>query len=160
MKNSYLYWQKEGIKCDIKYEMEYVDDKKVWDSICMGDCGMNGKPEAWELYKKKEYDNMGEAMCAFVYYYLNDKIYDCKLWQRVYVDNEMIREDYVEPDSTFFYSLTQLVNRILSDKYYKNNSVIKQIESELKNYKDFIKRVHQEDLFNQYMYEIVSKHNK
>jgi hypothetical protein len=72
----------------------------------------------------------------------------------------MIREDYVEPDSTFFYSLTLLVNRILSDKYYKNNSVIKQIESELKNYKDFIKRVHQEDLFNQYMYEIVSKHNK
>jgi hypothetical protein len=72
----------------------------------------------------------------------------------------MVREDYVEPDSTFFYSLTLLVNRVLSDRYYKNNSVIKQIESELENYKGFIKRVHQENLFNQYMYEIVSKHNK
>ena len=158
MKNSYINWQKEGIKCEIKYEMEYVNDKKVWDSICKGDCGMNGKPEAWELYKKKEYDNMGEAMCAFVYYYLNDKIYDCKLWQRVYVDDEMIREDYVEPDSTFFYSLTQFVNKILSDKYYKNNNAINEKNLIIENYETFIKGMNLEDLFKQYMYEIASKH--
>lgn len=139
-------WIKEGVNCEFKYEIEYVNDKKIWENM-VNEVYEND----WEYYEKKEFDNLGKAMSVFTYMFYNDRVYFCQMWQRVYIDGEMVREDYVEPDSTAFYTLSRMINRVLSDRYYAQHRQLDELLNTNSDYQEFVKKLNQEDLFYQFV---------
>ena len=110
-----ISYQKENSGLEIRYSLEYIDNKKDFDYISSGKFS---RGEPWERYKKKAYSSLDEAMSYYVLYLFNPQIYDVKLFE------EIVREAYIEPVSTFSWRLKKILNQDLN----RANGKIKDLE--------------------------------
>lgn len=106
-----ISYQKENSGLEIRYSLEYIDNKKDFDYISSGKFS---RGEPWERYKKKAYSSLDEAMSYYVLYLFNPQIYDVKLFEEILIDGETVREAYIEPVSTFSWRLKKILNQDLN----------------------------------------------
>ena len=106
-----ISYQKENSGPEIRYSLEYIDNKKDFDYISSGKFS---RGEPWERYKKKAYSSLDEAMSYYVLYLFNPQIYDVKLFEEILIDGETVREAYIEPVSTFSWRLKKILNQDLN----------------------------------------------
>lgn len=106
-----ISYQKENSGLEIRYSLEYIDNKKDFDYISSGKFS---RGEPWERYKKKAYSSLDEAMSYYVLYLFNPQIYAVKLFEEVLIDEETVREAYIEPIPTFSWRLKKILNQDLN----------------------------------------------
>ena len=106
-----ISYQKENSGLEIRYSLEYIDNKKDFDYISSGKFS---RGEPWERYKKKAYSSLDEAMSYYVLYLFNPQIYAVKLFEEVLIDGETVREAYIEPIPTFSWGLKTILNQDLN----------------------------------------------
>lgn len=106
-----ISYQNENSGLEIRYSLEYIDNKKDFDYISSGKFS---RGEPWERYKKKAYSSLDEAMSYYVLYLFNPQIYDVKLFEEILIDGETVREAYIEPVSTFSWRLKKILNQDLN----------------------------------------------
>ena len=106
-----ISYQKENSGLEIRYSLEYIDNKKDFDYISSGKFN-RGEPQ--DYYKKKVYSSLDKAMSYYVLYLFNPQIYDVKLFEEILIDGETVREAYIEPVSTFSWRLKKILNQDLN----------------------------------------------
>lgn len=113
---------------DTKYTIEYVDNAKTWERICYIDdhySEIEKCQESWELYSKLEFDNVTEALTCYMTKLVSDKCYDIKMLEQVFVNGDMVLEQYIEPKSTLRYSMRTAVNYEMEVRMHKTRASIR-----------------------------------
>jgi hypothetical protein len=144
---SFDYAKSKGYeKLRVRYRIEYVDNAYDWKRAC-NDSAYNNP---WEWYKVRIYDDPGMAMETYTLLYMRcdssfsdlfGKIYDVKMWMQIYNGDEEITEYYVEPQSTYQYSMRQTMDRNMADKIDAQRRQITGLTEELERYQKFVKMV-------------------
>lgn len=131
MQRGYIGYQKENSKISAKYEIEYIDNKKDLD-IVFG----NKHPAPWELYKKKETDDLQTALNIFSILSMSEDKYDVKMWLYIYDGDEIIQECIV--DNFEGYALKALVNKQMNERIENFIITTEILEKENQLFKDYI----------------------
>jgi len=141
-------YTKQGINLVTRYTVEYIDNVKDLDYINSGKCN-NGEP--WERYKKKVFDNMDTALSVYMVYLAKDDILDIKLFEEILLNNETIRESYIEPSSTTAYYLKNTINKSLYETQSKSQKLAEALQNENNMYKAFVKQVGCDKMLNDFI---------
>ena len=81
-KNFYGY-QKGNV--ETLYTVEFIDDPKTWKQfLSVTGNGYDGTIEPWELYKKKDFDNISEAISFYMLKYMIDSTYHIAMWEQIF----------------------------------------------------------------------------
>jgi hypothetical protein len=152
-------WSLENInkgKVETKYIVEYVNDVKIWERICyIDDNHSEIKPrrESWELCNKKEYDNISDALTFYMIMFISDNCFDIKWIEQIYINDEMVLEQYIEPKATVYNRIKDTINRDMNNKIEEDRREINELENELEMYKSFVKVYNSKKLFDKYVIE-------
>ena len=137
----------------INYHIEIINDKKTWEKFLkVTENYKKYRIEPVELYTNKDFDTFEKALEYYMVWYVSDKCYDIKMWEQIYMDNEIIYEEYVEPHCTTRSEMRRIIDRDTYDrlKYYERKT--EDLENENNQYKGFIKLMGKqfEDMFYEY----------
>ena len=138
----------------VNYHIEIINDKKVWDKFLRITENYNKyRIEPWEIYTKKDFDNFEKALEYYMVWYVSNQCYDIKMWEQIYIDNEMIYEEYVEPHCTTISQMRKIIDRDTYDRLGVYERTTKDLERENNLYKGFIKAMGKqfEEMFNKYV---------
>ena len=141
----------------VSYQIEIINDTKTWDKFLKAMESLKAPygDAPWELYTKRNFDSFEEALQYYMVWYVNDSCYDIKMYEQIFMDGEMVYEEYCEPCST---TRSEMRRALTSDTYNRLQNCNRQIE-ELQRSNNlmsgFIKRMGKkfEDLFLQYAKE-------
>lgn len=131
---------------DTKYIIEYVHDAKTWEKVLTtDDCG--------DLYTRREFDNISEALSFYMTWFVSDKCYDIKMWEEIYVNGEMILEQFIEPTNTVMYSMRTAINRDMAEQLYDTKEKVNELQNENDTYAGFIRIMGDgfKKLYNEYI---------
>lgn len=148
-KNFYGY---EKGNVETRYEIEFIDDPKTWKQFQKAQ-ERNSTIEPWEVFKKKEFDNVSEAITFYILKYMLDSTYHIAMWEQIFYNGEMILENPIEPENTFAYRMRTIINSDLKKenmRLFDNNA---ELINELDLYKEFIKKYHAEETFRKWKEE-------
>lgn len=112
-------------RLETRYAVEYIDNQKDMDYVCSGKID-NGEP--YERYKKRSYDCIDNAMSFYMVSLFNPIMLDIKLSEEILLDGEIIRESYIEPDSTLCNTLKELINKNMYEDARKANDEVETVE--------------------------------
>lgn len=157
MYKDFIGWSLENVgkgTVETKYVIEYVNDKKVWDRFL--------RTEDIELFSKREYDNIAEALTFYLTWYVNENCFYIQLWEQIYVNGEMILEEMIEPEGNMKYHLRNSIDREMRDRVYKSEMKLAELEKANGLYRAFIKMLGQrfEDMFYEYAKQEESKNEQ
>lgn len=161
MYEDFYGWSLENVgkgTVETKYTVEYINDKKMWDRMCHTMdhyCEIDPKlrKEPWEFYDKREYENIAKALNFYMTWYVNESCYDIKLWERIYVNGELVLEQLIEPECTTMCSMRRSINREMEDRMRKAEEESVSYRKENKLYKGFISYLGEryQNMFNEYV---------
>ena len=150
-KNFYGY-QKGNV--ETLYTVEFIDDPKTWKQfLSVTGNGYDGTIEPWEVFKKKNFDNVSEAITFYMLKYMHDSTYHIAMWEQIFYNGEMILENPIEPENTFAYSMRTNINSDLEKENTRLSDERDVLIKELVLYKDFIKKYHAEESFRKWKKE-------
>lgn len=133
-KNINITYQKEGINLKTVYTIEYIDNKKDFEKLESGT-----HPAPWELYKTKKYDSLEDAIQIFFLYYAYEHIFDVQLFEQMLLNDEVIREQYVDKID-FFSNIVDTETKRLQEKANKMNTDYKIISAENNKIIEYLKK--------------------
>ena len=144
----------------INYHIEIINDKKTWDKLLrVTENYKKYRIEPWELYTNKDFDTFEKALEYYMVWYVSDHCYDIKMWEQVFMDDEMIYEEYVEPHCTTRSEMRRIVNRDTYDRLRAYERTTEELEKENNLYKGFIKVMGKqfEEMFDKYVKQEADK---
>lgn len=147
MNKNFIGWSLENINAgtvETKYTVEYINDKKTWEKF--------DKTEDIDLYSKREYDNISDAITFYLTWFISDQCYYIKLWEQIFVNGEMILEQSIDPNSILIDSMRWQIDKEMRNRIYQTENTIKEISEQNDLLLDFIKYTKQENLFDQFRY--------
>lgn len=113
-------YTKDGVSLKTVYTIEYITDKRDFDRVC------SGKHYApWELYKTYKTDSLQQAMTVFLAHYASALTYDVKLFEEIYVNGELIREQCIT-DIMSFSRICDRNEKRLADIICAKDEIIKE----------------------------------
>lgn len=115
-------------RLETRYTVEYIDNQKDMDYICSGKVD---KGEPWDRYKKRTYNCIDDAVFFYMVSLFNPIMLDVKLSEEILLDGEVIRESYIESDSTLGSTLKQLINKNMQEDLRKANNEVEATEKRL-----------------------------
>ena len=148
-KNFYGY---ENGNVKTHYEIEFIDDPKTWEQFQKAQ-ERSSTIEPWEVFKKKNFDNISEANSFYMLKYMHDSTYHIAMWEQIFYNGEMILENPIEPENTFAYRMRTIINSDLEKenmRLFKNNEAL---INELELYQKFLKEYHAEENFRKWKEE-------
>jgi len=104
-------WQSEEAVVQTLYTVEYITDEADWVQVCSG-----RHPAPWELYKKNSFDSLDEALSFYLIRMVDKGTYEAKLFESISIDGKVLREAYIEPTATTFYSLQLAIDRDMRNR--------------------------------------------
>lgn len=146
MYKDFIGWSLENINAgtvEAKYTVEYINDKKTWEKF--------DKTEDIELYSKREYDNISDALTFYMTWFISDQCYDIKLWEQVFVNGEMVLEQMIEPQGNVIYNMRTQIDRDMKDNLHKAERKAEELEKENQVLQSFIKYTHMDDMLKEYI---------
>ena len=144
----------------INYHIEIINDKKTWDKLLrVTENYKKYRIEPWELYTNKDFDTFEKALEYYMVWYASDQCYDIKMWEQVFMDDEMIYEEYVEPHCTTRSEMRRIVNRDTYDRLRAYERTTEELEKANNLYKGFIKVMGKqfEEMFDKYVKQEADK---
>jgi len=147
MYEGFYGWSLENIYAgtvETKYTVEYINDQNTWEKF--------DKTEDIELYSKREYDNISDAITFYLTWFVSDKCYDIKLWEQVFVNGEMVLEQSIDPNSTLIDSMRWQIDKDMRNRICQTETIMKDLSKQNDLLLDFIKYTKQENLFDQFRY--------
>ena len=147
MHKDFWGWSLENIgkgTVETKYIIESITDDKTWNKFL--------KTEDLDLYTKKEYDNIENAMEYYLCWYVNENCYDIKLWGQIFVNGEMVLEQMIVPNSTCKSVMMQSIDREMKDRMKRAESKVEELERSNTLANGFIKAMGKqfEEAFKEY----------
>lgn len=147
MHKDFWGWSLENIgkgTVETKYIIESITDDKTWNKFL--------KTEDLDLYTKKEYDNIENAMEYYLCWYVNENCYDIKLWEQIFVNGEMVLEQMIVPNSTCKSVMMQSIDREMKDRMKRAESKVEELERSNTLANGFIKAMGKqfEEAFKEY----------
>lgn len=148
-KNFYGY---EKGNVETRYEIEFIDDPATWKQFQNAQ-ERSSTIEPWEVFKKKDFDNISEAITFYMLKYMHDSTYHIAMWEQVFYNGEMILENPIEPENTFAYRMRTIINSNLKKENERLSNERDVLIKELDLYKEFIKKYHAEESFRKWKEE-------
>lgn len=129
---------------ETKYLIESITDEKTWSKFL--------KTEDINLYTKKEYDSIENALEYYLCWYVNENCYDLKMWEQIYVNGEMVPKQMIEPKSTCKSVMRHSIDREMKDRMNKAESKVEELERSNTLANGFIKAMGKqfEEAFKEY----------
>ena len=129
---------------ETKYLIESITDEKTWSKFL--------KTEDINLYTKKEYDSIENALEYYLCWYVNENCYDLKMWEQIYVNGEMVLKQMIEPKSTCKSVMRHSIDREMKDRMNKAESKVEELERSNTLANGFIKAMGKqfEEAFKEY----------
>lgn len=124
-----------------KYTLEYIDNEKDFNHLDDWDYLRIWNMEPWELYKKKEFDNIGQAMVVFNHYIMDESILDVKLFEEVTFEvdgREETIERFIEMPNTFQYSMRECIDKHYNDRIRQLERQIESMQQTMETTKQFL----------------------
>lgn len=116
---------------ETKYTVEYITDGKIADELeRTGDSS---------LYTTKEFDNVSEAMTFYFRWFIDDSCIIVHLWEQIYINDEMVLEQMIEPAGKFKYLMQSVVDNGMRKDLHKAEINNAELRKSNKLYSDFIK---------------------
>lgn len=129
---------------ETKYLIESITDEKTWSKFL--------KTEDINLYTKKEYDSIENALEYYLCWYVNKNCYDLKMWEQIYVNGEMVLKQMIEPKSTCKSVMRHSIDREMKDRMKQAERKAEELEHSNELYKGFLKAMGKqfEEMFKEY----------
>ena len=110
------------------------------------------KTEDINLYTKKEYDSIENALEYYLCWYVNENCYDLKMWEQIYVNGEMVLKQMIEPKSTCKSVMRHSIDREMKDRMKQAERKAEELEHSNELYKGFLKVMGKqfEEMFKEY----------
>lgn len=112
------------------YTIEYITDKRDFERVCRG---LHDAP--WELYLKYQTEDLQQAMTVFLAHYASVLTYDVKLFEEIYVNGEVVREQCITDITNFSRICDDNKNR-LADILMSRDETIAMLVDELNAVKE------------------------
>lgn len=145
----------------INYHIAIVNDSKTWDKFVKATESLNAphSDAPWELYTNKDFDSFEKALEYYMVWYVNDECFDIKMWEQIFIDNEMIYEEYCEPHCCTKSEMRRIIDRDTYDRLRNYDMQTKELEKSNELMSGFIKRMGKqfEEMFNKYVKEIANE---
>lgn len=126
-------WQSDSVNISIRYDVEYITNAADWKKLC------DGKHSApWELYQKKSYDSLDEALTFYLVRLFDSTTFDVKLFEQIQVNGEDVREAYIEPSGPVFDGIRSAINMEMRNRLNELEARVTGQEKELAEYSGFI----------------------
>lgn len=161
MHKNFYGWSLENIhkgKVDTVYTVEYIDDKKTWDKMCyISDnyCSIDkeARKELWEFYSKREFDNIESALEFYMVRLIDSETFDIKMFEQIYVNGELIFEQFIEPNSTVKFHMENILNKEMRQALNSLERGVEQAEESIRLHQEFMKLMGNkyEQLFNEFI---------
>ena len=148
-KNFYGY---ENGNVKTHYEIEFIDDPKTWEQFQKAQ-ERSSTIEPWEVFKKKNFDNISEAISFYMLKYMHDSTYHIAMWEQIFYNGEMILENPIEPENTFAYRMRTIINSDLEKENMRLSESNEALIKELELYQKFLKEYHAEENFRKWKEE-------
>ena len=144
----------------INYHIEIINDKKTWDKLLrVTENYKKYRIEPWELYTNKDFDTFEKALEYYMVWYVSDQCYDIKMWEQIFMDDEMVYEEYVEPYCTTRSEMRRIINRDTYDRLRAYERTTEELEKANNLYKGFVKAMGErvEKMFDDYVKQEAEK---
>ena len=148
-KNFYGY---EKGNVETRYNVEFIDDPKTWERFQKSQ-KVGSDIEPWEVFKKKDFDNISEAISFYMLKYMLDSTYHIAMREQIFYNGEMILENPIEPENTFAYRMRTIINSDLKKENERLSNDNEVLGKELEMYKEFLKEYHAEENFRKWKEE-------
>ena len=148
-KNFYGY---ENGNVETHYEIEFIDDPATWKQFQKAQ-ERSSTIEPWEVFKKKNFDNISEAISFYMLKYMLDSTYHIAMWEQIFYNGEMILENPIEPENTFAYRMRTIINSDLEKENMRLSESNEALIKELELYQKFLKEYHAEENFRKWKEE-------
>ena len=150
MFNGFYGYEKGDV--ETRYNVEFIDDQKTWKRFLESQ-KVGSAIEPWEVFKKKEFDNVSEAITFYMLKYMHDSTYHIAMYEQVFYNGEMILENPIEPENTFAYRMRTTINSDLKKENERLSNDNEVLGKELEMYKEFLKEYHAEENFRKWKEE-------
>lgn len=151
MYKGFIGWAKEPDKTEVKYIVEMIRDEEVWNKFL--------ETEDIDLYEKQEFNDTSVALQYYFAWYVSKECYDIKMWQQVYINGEMILEEFIEPKGSLKYFMRLNVNREMKERMDSAERELIQVRKENELMNGFIKAMGKQfqDMFKEYCEKEIKK---
>ena len=150
MHKDFIGWQDGNV--ETKYIIEYIDDFKTWDKfVKASESHCNYEP--WELYSKKEYDNITDAINFFITKTTHKDTFTIKMTENIYYNGNLILENPAEIHDMLYHNLGKNINEDMLACLNKSQRELEALHKMQVLYESFIKKYHAEDSFKNYIDE-------
>lgn len=136
----------EGVNLKTLYTIEYITNKRDFEHAYDG-----RHPAPWELYLKYQTEDLQQAMTAFLAHYASALTYDVKLFEEIYVNGELIREQCIT-DIMNFSRICDDNKKRLADILMSRDETISAMGEEINTIKDGFSKFGK-DAYNKFIRE-------
>lgn len=136
MHKEFYGWSLENIgkgTVETKYIIESIIDEKTWNKFL--------KTEDIDLYTKREYDNIENALKYYLTWYVNENCYDIKMWEQIFVNGEMVLEQMIEPKGSTKNRMIQSIDREMKNRMCRAEIKAQKLQEQNGLYSAFINRM-------------------
>ena len=151
MHKNFIGWQDGNV--ETKYIIEYIDDSNTWDKFIKASEKGNCNYEPWELYNKKEYDNITDAINFFITKATHKDTFTIKMTENIYYNGNLILENPAEIHDMLYHNLGKNINDDMLNCLNKSQQELEGLYKMKALYENFIKKYHAEDSFKKYVAE-------
>ena len=142
----------ENGNVETRYNVEYIDDPKTWEQFQKSQ-KVGSSIEPWEVFKKKDFNNISEAISFYMLKYMHDSTYHIAMWEQIFYNGEMILENPIEPENTFAYRMRTIINSDLEKENERLSKSNEALIKELELYQKYLKQYHAEETFKNWKKE-------
>lgn len=141
-----------------RYTVEYINNQKDMDYVQSGKISL-GDP--CDRYKKRTYDCIEDAIRFYMVSLFNTSILDIKFSEEILLDNDVVRESYIEPYGTFENTIIKLINEGLYKALQRAHESTEALEKRLYLVnKWFLECKLTEETFNKFVSKTLQENNK
>lgn len=162
MYKDFIGWTKDPRNTETKYIIEYIGDDKTWDKFCYAVdnyCSMPDNQREWEDFcTTREFDNISEALTFYMTIFIDYGFKYCvKMWQQIYVNGDMIFEEWIEPKGYVVNSMRERIDREMKTDLRKYASENEQLHKSNELMRSFIKKMNAKKMFGEYVKQEANK---
>lgn len=139
-------------KTEIKYVVEYINDEDTWKKYCYASNHCLGE---WTDYcTVREFDNSAEALTFYMVNLIDFGYKYCiKMWQEIYVDNELVFEEDIEPKGSMIALMRERIDRDMKNDIKKLKNENEELQKKNKLLNRFINSLGMSNKFDKYVKE-------
>lgn len=138
-------WQNDSVNLSTLYTVEYITNASDWKKVCD-----SKHPAPWELYQKKSYDSLDEALTFYLVRLFSSKTFDVKLFEQIQVNGVDVREAYIDPSDQVFDGIRSAIDMEMRNRLNDLETRVASQGEELAEYYSFISTCKLSHSFNRY----------